>query len=178
MPEIILGLAALLAGIYFLIRRLHGSVRTVKQFGEETQELQHTAGSLGFMLFGSHLARVSDPRLAATILMLQLVRSGSHVTAAEKTQIMELMDTPLGISNVETIFTRAWGYTDARRAFSPVADELVPMLRRRLGSDEAEQLVEMLLSVANAYGEASELQLAGIARLRRRLGASEPQRAW
>lgn len=178
MPEIILGLAALLAGLYFLIRRLMNSVRTAKDFHAETEELQRTAGSLGFMLFGSQLARVKDPRLAATILMLQLVRSGSHVTAAEKTQIMELMEAPLGIVNVETIFTRAWGYTDARRAFAPVADELVPMLRRRLGAEEGEQLVEMLLSVANAYGEASELQLAGIARLRRRLGASEPQRAW
>ena len=178
MPEIILGLAALLGGIYYLIRRAHGTVRTAKQFGAETQELQRTAGTLGFMLFGSPLARVSDPRLAATILMLQLVRTGSHVTAAEKTQIMELMETPLGIGNVETIFTRAWGYTDGRRAFAPVADELVPLLRRRLGAEESEQLVEMLLAVANAYGEASELQLAGIARLRRKLCASEPQRAW
>ena len=130
------------------------------------------------MLFGSRLTRVGDPRLAATILMLQLVRAGSHVTAAEKTQVMELMEAPLGIANVATIFTRAWGYTDGRRAFAPVADELVPMLRRRLSADEAEQLVEMLLKVANAYGEASELQLAGIARLRRKLIVSEAQRAW
>lgn len=120
-------------------------------------------------LFGSRLERVTDTRLAATILMLQLVRTGSPITAAEKTAIMELMEDPLGIANIETIFVRAWGYTDGSRFFSPVADDLVPMLRRRLTPEERLQLVDMLRAVAGAYGEPSELQLEAIARLKRRL---------
>ncbi len=122
-----------------------------------------------FTLFGSRLERVSDPRLAATILMLQLVRTGSPITAAEKTAIMELMEDPLGIANIEAIFVRAWSYTDGSRFFSPVADDLVPMLRRKLTLQERLDLVEMLRKVAGAYGEPSDLQLEAINRLKRRL---------
>lgn len=129
-----------------------------------------------FSLFGSRLERVADPRLAATILMLQLVRTGSPITAAEKTAVMELMESPLGIANIEAIFVRAWSYTDGGRIFSPVADDLVPMLRRKLTLQERLDLVEMLRKVAGAYGEASELQIEAITRLKRRLTIAEPSR--
>ena len=126
-----------------------------------------------FALFGSRLEHVSDPRLAATILMLQLVRTGSPITAAEKTAIMELMESPLGIANIEAIFVRAWSYTDGSRIFSPVADDLVPMLRRKLTLQERLDLIEMLRVVAGAYGETSELQIEAINRLKRRLTIAE-----
>ena len=129
-----------------------------------------------FTLFGNRLERVADPRLAATILMLQLVRTGSPITAAEKTSIMELMEDPLGIANIEAIFVRAWSYTDGSRIFSPVADDLVPMLRRKLTLQERLDLVEMLRKVAGAYGEPSELQLEAITRLKRRLTIAEAGR--
>ena len=177
MPEIVLGLAALLGGIFYLIWRANNAVHTVKELDHNTQGLQRQARHVGVSIFGTRLERVDDPRLAATILMLQLVRTGSHVTAAEKTQIMELMEEPLRIANIETIFTRAWGYTTAKRAFPPVADELVPMLRRRLDPDERLELIAMLTKVANAYGEAGELQSAGIARLKRALVAKEGAQA-
>lgn len=127
-------------------------------------------------LFGNRLEKVSDPRLAATILMLQLVRTGSPITAAEKTAIMELMEEPLGIANIEAIFVRAWSYTDGSRIFSPVADDLVPMLRRKLTLQERLDLVDMLRKVAGAYNEPSELQLEAIARLKRRLTIAETGR--
>ncbi len=129
-----------------------------------------------FTLFGNRLERVSDPRLAATILMLQLVRTGSPITAAEKTTIMELMEDPLGIANIEAIFVRAWSYTDGSRMFSPVADDLVPMLRRKLTLQERLDLVEMLRKVAGAYGEPSELQIEATTRLKRRLTIAEASR--
>ena len=120
-------------------------------------------------VFGSRLERVSDPRLAATILMIQLVRTGSPITAAEKTAIMEIMEDPLGVAQIEDMFVRAWGHTDGSRMFSPVADDLVPMLRRKLTLQERLDLVEILRRVAGAYGEPSELQIEATARLKRRL---------
>ena len=169
---VLVALAALIGTVAYLIWRATYAVQTVqaaKDLDRNTKGLQRHARNAGLTMFGTRLERVQDPRLAATILMLQLVRTGAPVTAAEKTQIMELMESPLAISNIETIFVRAWSYTEQNRVFSPVADELTPLLRKRLTQDERLELIEMLKTVANAYGEASELQVEAINRLKRRL---------
>ena len=174
---VLVALAALIGTVTYLIWRATYAVQTVKavkDLGRDTQGLQRHARNAGLTMFGSRLGRVQDPRLAATILMLQLVRTGAPVTATEKTQIMELMEGQLQISNIETIFVRAWSYTEQNRVFSPIADELVPLLRAKLTIDERLQLVDMLRTVANAYGEASELQIEAINRLKRRLTMPDP----
>lgn len=100
------------------------------------------------------------------------------MTAAEKTCIMEIMEAEPHVARIEAIFVRAWKYTDQNRSFSPVADELAPLLRNQLTMDERSDLIRMLTKVAEAYGEPSELQLAGIGRPRRSLmGAGEPSAA-
>ena len=174
---ILVALAALIGGVFYLVWRAHYAVQTikaVKEVDQHTQGLQRHARNAGLAVFGTRLTRVQDPRLAAVILMLQLVRTGAPVTAAEKTQIMELMEDPLQIANIESIFVRAWSYTEQHRVFSPIADELVPVLRQKLTIDERLQLIDMLRAVANAFGEASELQIEAIARLKRRLTMPDP----
>ncbi len=168
---ILLGLVAIVGGLLFWLHRLNHSVDTMRELDGETQGLQRHARNAGLTISGTRLQRVNDPRLAATILMLQLVRTGAPVTAAEKTQIMEIMENELHVAKIEAMFVRAWGYTEGNRVFSPVADELVPLLRNRLTPVERADLIGMLTRVANAYGEASELQLAAIARLSRALAA-------
>ena len=125
-------------------------------------------------IFGTRLSRVRDVRLAATILMIQIVRTGSPVTAAEKTRILELMEDPLAIETISTTFERAWGYMQARGPFSLVMDELLPLLRDRLSGAERLQLVDMLTKVAGAHSAPSELQRAALVRLKRRLTAGAP----
>lgn len=174
--SVLVAMATLIGGIFYLVWRAHHAVRTIdaaKEIDRRTGLGRH-ARNASRTVFGTRLIRVQDPRLAAVILMLQLVRTGAPVTAAEKTKIMELMEDPLQIANIETIFVRAWSYTEAHRVFSPVADELVPMLRDRLTVDERLQLIDMLRTVANAYGEASELQTEAINRLKRRLTMPDP----
>ena len=173
MPELVV-LLAIIGGIFYWIWRVNYAVKTVKELHSDTKGLRRRARSTATRLIGTKLQRVQDPRVAATILMLQLVRTGAPVTATEKTQIMELMENPLQIANIETIFVRAWRYTEQNRAFSPIADELVPMLRRKLTPDERMQLIEMLRKVANAYSEASELQVEAMNRLKRRLMMPDP----
>ena len=166
---VILGFFALLATAMFFVLRAHGTVKAVKELDRDTKGLQRRAGGIVESLIGTPLARVRDPRLAACILMIQLVRSGSPVTAQEKTAIMEQMEGSLGIQNVSAMFEQAWGYTTPRTFFSNVSDQLLPLLRERLDQGERMQLVDMLGKVAGAYGEPGELQLEGIARLKRRL---------
>ncbi len=165
---VLLGLMTIFGVVLYWIYRVNSAVDTVNDLDGKTQGLQRHARNIGLDLFGTRLQRVRDPRLAATILMIQLVRTGA-VTAAERTTIMELMERDLNIAKIQATYVRAWGYTEQNRVFSPIANELVPLLRDKLTIAERGQLIDMLTMVANAYSEASELQVEAIARLKRRL---------
>ncbi|KQP54179.1 hypothetical protein [Methylobacterium sp. Leaf108] len=118
------------------------------------------------------LEGVRDVRLAAVILMIQLVRTGDSVSAAETARILALMRAPLEIEAVADTYERAFGYTDPHRPFSLVADPLLPLFREALTEAERLQFVEMLASVAEAEAPASDLQREALVRLKRRLLAS------
>lgn len=166
---ILLGLLGLLLGVMIWIWRAHYTVKAVQELEQDTRGVRRQA-RVGFEdLLGSRLGRVRDARLAATILMIQLVRTGAPVTASEKTKILELLENPLDVENPAAMFERAWGYTEDRGLFSRIAAELLAFLRRQLSPEERLQLIDMLTQVANAYGEAGDLQIEGIARLKRRL---------
>ena len=151
--------------------RANNTVKAVRELDSDTKGLQRRIGSGLETVFGTRLGRVSDPRLAATILMIQLVRAGNPVTAQEKTAILEAMEEDLKIPDPSAMFARAWDYTTPRLFFSRVSDELTPLLREKLYLTEKEQLIEMLTRVAGAYSQASELQMEGITRLRKRVMA-------
>lgn len=168
MPYIV-GLVGVAIAVLFFLLRANSTVKAVKELDQDTKGLQHRAKGLFHRIVGTPLGRIRDPRLAATVLMIQLVRTGSPVTATEKTKILELMEDPLGIKDASAMFEKAWGYTQPRAFFSNYADELLPLLVDRLAIDERRQLISMLTDVASAYSEASELQTAAINRLEKRL---------
>jgi len=173
LPILIL-VAATLAGVVFWVLRVHGTVTRLREVDRDTKGLQRRTRSALADLFGSPLERVSDVRLAAVILLIQIVRTGSPITAAEKTRILELMERPLEIEAISRMFERAWAYTQARHPFSQIADPLVPLLKARLTEAERLQFVEMLRSVAAAHSAPSELQREALARLKRRLVTDRP----
>ena len=166
---LLLGLVGIIAAILFWVLRVHGTVQGLKAVDRDTKGLQRRAVSTFEDIVGTPLQRVRDPRLAATILMIQLVRTGSPLTASEKTRILEFMETPLEIERISATFERAWSYTQARLPFSRVSDQVVPLLRETLTPPERAQLIEMLTEVAGAHSAPSALQREGIARLRRKL---------
>src|ERR1700709_2757969 len=105
---ILLGLVAFIGIILMALYRINNAIDSARELDGKTQGLQRAARNAGRTIFGTRLQRVTDPRLAATILMLQLVRTGAPVTAAEKTRIMEIMETELHVGKVEAMFVRAW----------------------------------------------------------------------
>lgn len=149
-------------------------VRAKRGPGREVEDLRRRNESPLAHLVGVPVGRLRDVRLAAVILMLQLVRTGSPVTAAEKTKILEFMEDPLRVEAASAMFEVAWGYTQARRPFAQLADALLPLLRERLTLDERLQLVDMLNSVASAHSATGELQRKAIAGLRRQLVVASP----
>lgn len=168
---IILGFLILAVGLVFWGLRARTPQSGV---GSDGPELKRHARSALQDIFHSPLRRVDDVRLAAVILMIQIVRTGSPVTASEKTRILEFMENPLGIKAVSTVFERAWPYTKARMPFARIADDLVPLLCRHLTRAERLDLVDMLTQVAEAHSPASDLQSAAIVRLKGRLVGREP----
>ncbi|WP_448953777.1 tellurite resistance TerB family protein [Labrys neptuniae] len=119
------------------------------------------------------LREIEDPRLAAVILMIQLVRTNGLLTRAEREVILSRMADPLGIQDRERVYDIALQLTDSGRVFTPVAEDLAPLFLTRLDRAERKQLIDMLGEVANAYGEASDLQREAIVRLKRRLLAPD-----
>lgn len=169
---IILGLSILAIGLLYGGLRARGRQAGLGSGGRERQS--HARSALEG-IFQSPLKRVDDVRLAAVILMIQIVRTGSPVTASEKTRILEFMENPLKISSISTMFERAWPYTAARMPFARIADDLVPLLCRQLTRAERLDLVDMLTQVAEAHSPASDLQGAAILRLKGRLVGPVPE---
>jgi uncharacterized tellurite resistance protein B-like protein len=167
--HILIGIIGLAAVILFWTLRAHSTVKAVRDLDRDTKSLQRKAKFGLQNLIGSPYRRIRDPRLAASILMIQLVRTGAPVTADEKLKILELITGTLKIEDPDAMFQKAWRYTRNRGFFSPVADEMVPMLRERLTKHERLQLIDMLQQTASAYGEPSELQAGMIARVKRQL---------
>ena len=176
MPILII-FAAIIASVLFWLLRAHYAVKQLKEIDQDTKGLQRKAKSAFENIIGTPLQRVNDVRLAAVILMIQIVRTGSPITASEKTRILELMENPLEIQTISATFERAWRYTQERRPFSLVADPLLPLFREKLTGEERVQLVEMLTKVASAHSAPSELQREALVRLKRRLTAGKPELA-
>lgn len=174
MPVLIL-VATVIAGVLFWLLRAHYTVKQIKEVDRDTKGLQRQAKSVFESIVGTPLQRVNDVRLAAVILMIQIVRTGSPITASEKTRIFELMENPLEIQTISATFERAWRYTQERRPFSLVADPLLPLFREKLTGEERMQLIDMLTKVASAHSAPSELQREALARLKRRLSAGKPE---
>lgn len=173
MPVLIIAITVLV-GVLFWILRVHGTVKQIQEVDRDTKGLQRRAKFALQGLIGTPLERVSDVRLAAVILMIQIVRTGSPVTASEKTRILERMENPLAIPSISATFERAWRYTEERRPFSLVADPLLPLFREALTEDERMQFIDMLTQVASAHSAPSELQREALARLKRRLAGGVP----
>ena len=170
----LIALLAMLAGIIFWVWRRRYAATGIKDVHQDTNAPRRRARDAADAVLGTRLRRrIEDPAFAATVLMLQLLRGGSHVTAAEKKRVIGFMEEPLRIADVEATYANAWALTDPTRALGPVADDLVPVLRRTLERREQLDLVDMLKAVANAYGEASAAQSEAIDQFRRRLMAED-----
>lgn len=168
---VVFAILAVLGAVLFWVLRANMAVRAVRELDQDTRNVRRRIKHAVQDMIGTPLGRVGDPRLAAAILMIQLVRAEGHMVAEEKTAIIDLLGTKLGAPDPAVLFEKAWGYTHAGRPFSYFADELLPLLKRQLTFEECRDLLAMLQRVADAEASPSELQSEAITRLRKRLRA-------
>ncbi|QND50771.1 TerB family tellurite resistance protein [Phyllobacterium sp. 628] len=171
--HIVIAVLSICGLCFYVINRAHSTVQAADELNRNTLFLRNRVRRRFAGLIGSRCRRIRDPRLAAVVLMIQLVRTGTPLMADEKLKIMELMSEPLQIADPDSMFKRAWQYTKHRGFFSSMADDMVPMLRARLTRRERSQLIDMLRQTASAYGEESELQESMVARLKLQLTQPE-----
>jgi uncharacterized tellurite resistance protein B-like protein len=168
---VVIGALAMLGAIAFWILRARNAVSAVRELDHDTRGMRRRIRHAIQDFRAGSLRRINDPRLAATILMIQIVRAEGHMTADEKTRILSLMETKLGLSPPQPIFEKAWAATQANRPFSLFCDDLLPLLRDRLTPEERDDLIDMLHGVSGADTPATELQGEAVTRLRKRLRA-------
>lgn len=82
------------------------------------------------------LGHVDDVRLAAVVLMIQLVRTSTTLTAAGRALIYDFMADPLEVEGRQAMFEEAWRLTERGRVFWPMANDLVPLFMTHLTLDE------------------------------------------
>jgi hypothetical protein len=159
-------------GLYGVLRAARKRGRGEAGRSEAQQPVLLAANRSGPRIFvHDSLRDIDDVRLAAVVLMIQLVRTSTSLTAAGRNLIHDLMADPLGVENRPAMFEQAWRLTDRGRVFSPMADDLVPLFVHRLTLAERLDFIDMLTRVARTGGEPSDLQVEAVARLKRRLTA-------
>ncbi|TDR94573.1 TerB family tellurite resistance protein [Enterovirga rhinocerotis] len=166
---VIIGVLAIVGGILIWVLRAHSAVTAVRDLDRDTKGLRRRIRHAVQDFAGGALRRINDPRLAAAILMIQLVRAEGAMSAEEKTEILDVMETKLGLPDPAATFEKAWGYTEPGRPFSIFADELLPLFRKSLDARERDDLVGMLRRIAAADAPPSDLQGEAVIRLKKRL---------
>src|SRR5580765_7631658 len=83
--------------------RAHSTIRAVRELNQDTRGLRRRASSGIRRFIGSPHTRIRDPRLAAVVLMIQLVRTGTPMTTDEKVKIIELMSDPLQVDDPDAM---------------------------------------------------------------------------
>jgi uncharacterized tellurite resistance protein B-like protein len=175
MPALIVA-AALIIGVLYWVVRMY---RVPLGADGSTHGIEGLRSRTGLRLVEPDLWRltqIDDARFAAAILMLQIVRTGSPVTCAERARILRFLADPLHVADPVAMLDMAMDYAGARRPFHLTAEAVLPLLRRRLTGEERGALVAMLNAVAGAYSPPSDLQRAAIARFREGLCADPLRR--
>ncbi|CAO4177861.1 tellurite resistance TerB family protein [Methylorubrum populi] len=168
MPFLLL-VAVLIVGVLLWRLKNHYVIVRRTKFERNREGVERRSGSSLERFLATPLPYVSDVRLAAVILMIQIVRTGNPLTVSEKSRILAFMEHPLEMTSLASAFEEAWRYTEARRPFLLTAEPLLPLFREQLTEAERVEFVGMLTSVASAHSEISELQRVALTRFRHRL---------
>jgi uncharacterized tellurite resistance protein B-like protein len=170
MPIIALVLSGLAFWLLYWFFRLDGFSKVQAVFSRRSQEARLVIARERERL--APLTAVDDPRDAATILMLLLVRSSGDPTREQIAAIETTVRAVFGFDRELTEhMTQARFIASRADSFEQAAGQFSNLLNKRLNVTEKHQLVAMLEEVA----EPTEAQTEAILMLKRRL-ALAPQR--
>ena len=172
--HILLGLIGLLSTIGVVLYRINQARRGAESLIDIAGEAANLPRKLKFRAKTRKkgLAIVTDPREAATILMLGVVKVTGEVTATHNAQIRKLVETgfDLGPEDSEELLSRAvWILSDLNdpgNAINPMMD----IISTHVGTDEMQGFLGMMKDVIAVDGEQKPVQRSFMTRCRGRAG--------
>lgn len=117
------------------------------------------------------LDAIEDPREAVATLMVVLAQSDGEITERERTVILGLLVETFQANGKQAEEFLAHARWLARESRDPenCFRRVFPLLQKRLGPTERSDLVAMLHKVANADGQAAQLESEAVRRIERAL---------
>ncbi|WP_300532466.1 TerB family tellurite resistance protein [Maricaulis sp.] len=172
--HILLGLVGAIAAIGIWIYRIRAAADAASQVADLAGEAANLPRKMRFRSKARRngLDVIDDPREAATVLMLCIVRVDGEVTAAHKEAIAGQMVTRFELDRdaSEEILARASWHVSELVDETNAINKMVDFIIERVGRDEMPALMQMLEAAASIDGEPSAYQQAYIKRCRMRAG--------
>ena len=171
---ILIELLGLIGGLGFLLWRIKMASDAAKDIAETAQ------GAKNYMrrrrwekrAKADPIKDMDDPREAAATMMAALASYDGVMSEREEEAILHEIKTHFGASDnmaAELLAHGRWLSKDAGD-LNAFFSRLMPPIVRHLGSKEKHELLSMLNNVANANGEASDLEKDAILFVKRHLG--------
>jgi uncharacterized tellurite resistance protein B-like protein len=165
MPIIALVLSTLAIWLIYWFVRMGGVDHVMGMFVKRSEEARRIVSREAERT--APLRAVDDPRDAATILMLVLVRTGGDPTREQITAIETAVRAVFGLDREMTEhMTQARFIASRADNFEHAAGFFADLIKKRLTVTEKHQLIAMLEEVA----EPTEAQTESIEGLKRRIG--------
>lgn len=116
---------------------------------------------------------IADPREAAACMMVVVAESDGNMTDAEKSAIVTEMAKAFGATRKqgEEMLAHARFLARDQRDTANVFRRLATVTKTKLGAEERQQLVDMLVEIARTDGEPAEAIVRDIEAFRRQLFA-------
>jgi uncharacterized tellurite resistance protein B-like protein len=172
--HILLGLVGAVAAIGFWIYRIRAAADAAREVADLAGEAANLPRKLRFRGKARRkgLDVIDDPREAAGVLMLCVLRIDGEVTPAHKEAVTGQMVTGFELDRdaAEEILARASWHVSEMVDETNAINKMVDFIIERVGRDEMPVLMRMLEAVAASDGEPSAHQQAYIKRCRMRAG--------
>lgn len=171
--HILLGILGALGALAFLIYRIHFAVRASREIADAAGDARRFVRRALWLRRRSAdpVSRLTDPREAATILMLAVARAEGDLTDAARGAIQAEMCRRFQMPEQEAaaMFGQlAWATRDLIDVPSRMRKIVRPLLES-CTSGERRELVQMLTAVAKAAGGVTPERLQIVERYRRTL---------
>lgn len=172
--HIVLGLLTLIGIIAFIVIRVGQVSRAGREVVDAAGEAQSWVRRRSWdkkLEYDSALD-ISDPRLAATMMMCALAKEAGDLTERQKGEIRASMQSYFQLTDgdAEEMLAEAHWRTSKIKVLSSYLLRLAPAIQEVCGDQEKRDLIAMLRSVAKVQGGSTEIQDDAIRQLQRQFG--------
>jgi uncharacterized tellurite resistance protein B-like protein len=164
---------ALVGVIGLIIWRLNQAASVARDVAEAANEVSGLARRWSWMRKANRhpLDGISDPREAATAMMVAIAQYDGAISERERLAIIDCVSETFGSTAEQAEEMLAQARFMVKDVVDPSScfSRLAPLVEKQLGPAERRELIEMLMRVANADSSDNAAVITSIANFKRRL---------